>query len=191
MLINSVGAHWEEPGMLILAGGALFAAAIAGLCRRVFPVLCGDDHGAIVPSSFARGALIIGEKSPIYAGARDTGGYWRLVSPSRIRYRVRQPVLGVPLLLTPPSSPLTILAPLAITLALCPTVCGLWSLSLVIMQGVWLQLTEGVIRQRALGHHNALLIVICFLLAVTGCGPALMWHTWSYSRRMPMVAPTP
>ncbi len=47
--------------------------------------------------------------------------------------------------------------------------CGLLSLSLVIMQGgVWLQLkTEGVIRQRALSatRHSALLIVICFLLA--------------------------
>lgn len=47
--------------------------------------------------------------------------------------------------------------------------CGLLSLSLVIMQGgVWLQLkTEGVIRQRALSatRYSALLIVICFLLA--------------------------
>lgn len=49
VLINSVGAHWEGNRVwLILAGGALFAAA-TGLCRRVFQFLCGDDHGAVCP----------------------------------------------------------------------------------------------------------------------------------------------
>lgn len=48
IVINSVGAHWEGNRVwLILAGGALFAAA-QSLRRCVFWILCGDDHGAVL-----------------------------------------------------------------------------------------------------------------------------------------------
>ncbi|QUI97338.1 hypothetical protein KCP76_21610 [Salmonella enterica subsp. enterica serovar Weltevreden] len=58
-----------------------------------FPVLCGDDPRCCVPSSSPRWPLIIGEKSPMLAGALwDTGLLLGSPFPSRIRYRVRQPV---------------------------------------------------------------------------------------------------
>lgn len=48
IVINSVGAHWEGNQVwLILAGGALFAAA-QSVCSGVFRLLCGDDHGAVL-----------------------------------------------------------------------------------------------------------------------------------------------
>ncbi|ECS8484108.1 cytochrome d ubiquinol oxidase subunit II [Salmonella enterica subsp. enterica serovar Bovismorbificans] len=171
VLINSVGAHWEGNQVwLILAGGALFAAwprvyaaAFSGFYVAMILVLC---------------ALFFRPLAFDYRG-KNANARWRalwdtglvigsLVPPVVFGIAFGNLFLGVPFAFTPQlhvdyfGTFWQLLSPFAL-------LCGLLSLSLVIMQGgVWLQLkTEGVIRQRALSatRHSALLIVICFLLA--------------------------
>lgn len=48
VLINSVGAHWEGNRMVDSRGRGIIRRGHGSMPPR-FPVLCGDDHGAVCP----------------------------------------------------------------------------------------------------------------------------------------------
>ncbi len=83
------------------SGGALFAARHGSMPPR-FPVLCGDDPGAVCASSSPAGLLDYrGKIATRWRAVGYRSGYWAARSPVGFRYRVRQPVLGVPFAFTP------------------------------------------------------------------------------------------